>query len=77
MSTSPAPRDLDSAWVALLEGREALAEVTDTADSGLRECLRSVRANRLHKKRTNSEIEVDFGIVSELINQLELLCTEY
>ena len=76
MSTSPAPQDLDNAWCELLEARDALAEVTDVADLGLRECLRSVKAYRLHKRRTNSEIEVDYGLVAELINQLELLCRD-
>ena len=77
MSTTPAPKDLDSAWNDLLLSRDALREVTETADSGIRECLRSVKAYRLHKKRTNSEIEVDYGIVAELINQLELLCRDW
>ena len=74
MSTTPAPKDLDVAWNDLLLSRDALREVTDTANTGLRECLRSVKAYRLHKKRTNSETVVDYGVVAELINQLELLC---
>ena len=71
------PQDLDSAWCDLLLARDALSEVTETADCGLRECLRSVKAYRLHQKRTNSEIEVDYGIVAELINQLELLVRDW
>lgn len=68
------PQDLDSAWTELLEARDALEEVTQTADEGIREALRSVKAYRLHKKRTNAETVVDYGLVAELINQLELLC---
>ena len=67
------PQDLDSAWSELLVARDALAEVTDVADAGLRECLRSVKAYRLHKRRTNSEIVVDYGLVAELMHQLDLL----
>ncbi len=74
MSETPASQDLNSAWSDLLESRDALAEVTEVADAGLRECLRSVRAYRLHKNRTNSETEVDFGLVAQMIDQLELLC---
>ena len=74
MSESPASQDLDSAWSDLLESRDALREVTGVADAGIRECLRSVRAYRLHKNRTNSETQVDFGLVAQLIDQLELLC---
>ena len=77
MSTTPAPQDIDSAWSALLESRDALDEVTATADSAMRECLRSVKAYRLHKKRTNAETEVDYGVVAEIVNQLELLCKGY
>jgi hypothetical protein len=73
MSESPASQDINNAWIELLESRDALAEVTDVADAGLRECLRSVRAYRLHKNRTNSEIQVDHRLVGQLINQLELL----
>ena len=68
------PQDLDSAWTELLEARDALEEVTQTADAGIREALRSVKAYRLHKRRTNAETEVDYGLVAELSNQLELLC---
>ena len=74
MSQFPASQDINNAWIELLESRDALAEVTDVADAGLRECLRSVRAYRLHKNRTNSEIQVDFGLVAQMIDQLELLC---
>ena len=77
MSESPASQDINNAWIELLESRDALAEVTEVADSGLRECLRSVRAYRLHKNRTNSEIVVDYGLVAQLIDQLELLCRGY
>ena len=77
MSSTPTPKDLDMAWNELLLSRDALREVATTADDGLRECLRSVKAYRLHKKRTNSEIEVDYGIVAELINQLDLLCRDW
>lgn len=73
MSTSPAPRDLDFAWCELLEARDALGEVTQSCDVSMRDTLNRVRFYRLHKKRTNSETEVDYGIVAELINQLELL----
>ena len=69
--------DLNTEWVSLLESRDALCEVTEVADVGLRECLRSIKAYRLHKKRTNAETEVDFGLVAELINQLELLCRDW
>ena len=74
MSESPASQDINNAWIELLENRDALAEVTEVADAGIRECLRSVRAYRLHKNRTNSETQVDFGLVAQLIDQLELLC---
>ena len=77
MSSTPTPKDLDSAWCDLLLSRDALREVTTTADDGIREALRSVKAYRLHKKRTNSEIEVDYGVVAELINQLDLLCRDW
>ena len=77
MSTSPAPQDLDSAWVSLLESRDALEEVTESCDVSMRDTLNRVRGYRLHKKRTNSETEVDYGIVAELINQLELLCRDW
>ncbi len=71
------PQDLDSAWSDLLLARNALDEVTETCDSSMRETLNKVRGYRLHKKRTNSEIEVDYGIVAELINQLELLVRDW
>ena len=71
------PQDLDSAWSDLLLARNALDEVTGSCDSSMRDTLNRVRGYRLHKKRTNSEIEVDYGIVAELINQLELLVRDW
>ena len=77
MSSTSSPKDLDSAWLALLESRDALSEVTESCDVSMRDTLNRVRGYRLHKKRTNSEIEVDYGIVAELINQLELLVRDW
>ena len=77
MSTSPAPQDIDLQWSELLEARDALAEITDSCDSSMRDTLNRVRGYRLHKKRTNSQTEVDYGIVAELINQLELLVRDW
>lgn len=67
------PQNLDSAWSDLLLARDALGEVTESCDCCMRETINRVRGYRLHKNRTNSETEVDFGLVAELINQLELL----
>ena len=61
----------------LLESRDALEEVTESCDVSMRDTLNRVRGYRLHKKRTNSETEVDYGIVAELINQLELLVRDW
>lgn len=77
MSTSPAPQDLDIAWSVLLESRDALEEVTESCDVSMRDTLNRVRVYRLHKKCTNSDTEVDYGIVAELINQLELLVRDW
>ena len=68
--------DLNNEWVSLLESRDALEEVAASTDVAMRNALNRLRGYRLHKKRTNSETEVDFGIVAELINQLELLCRD-
>ncbi len=77
MSSTSSSQDIDSAWLALLESRDALCEVTESCDLSMRETLNRIRGYRLHKKRTNSETEVDYGIVAELINQLELLVRDW
>ena len=42
MSTKPAPRDVDQAWSELLISRDALTEITESADSSMKQALISV-----------------------------------
>lgn len=76
MSESPASQNLDHAWSDLLESRDALCEVTESLEDSMRDTLNRIRGYRLHKRRTNSETRVHFGLVAQLIDQLELLCDD-
>ena len=64
--------DFDEAWRAHKMNCAATAEVAEQADSEMRKLLNTLRAYRLHKKRCVTETEVDYGILAELIVQLEL-----
>ena len=55
----------------------AVAEISDRADSQMKKLVTTLRGYRLYKNRCTTETEVDFGVVAELILELELSIKDY
>ena len=72
MTATPSNIAWDSAWSEHRMNVAALGEVSQQADREMRQMIRTLKAYRLHKKRCSSETEVDFGVLAELILELEL-----
>lgn len=72
MTATPSNIGWDSAWAEHKMHCAALGEVTEQADREMRRMVSTLKAYRLHKKRCSSETEVDFGVLAELIIELEL-----
>ena len=71
MTATPTPRDLDQEWREHLIHASAVKEVAETLDAAMQECSRAAKAYRLHKRRTTTPEECDFGTLAELIIELE------
>ena len=52
----------------------ATGEVAEQADSEMRRLLNTLRVYRENKQNYSTEIEVDYGVIAELIIELELIC---
>jgi len=72
MTATPSNIQWDSAWSEHKMNVAATAEVAQQADREMRRMIRTLKAYRLHKKRCSSETEVDFGVLAQLIVELEL-----
>ena len=72
MTATPSNIQWDSAWSEHKMHVAATGEVAEQADREMRQMIRTLKAYRLHKKRCTTETEVDFGVLAELIVELEL-----
>ena len=72
MTATPSNIQWDSAWSEHKMACAALNEVTEQTDREMKKMIRTMKAYRLHKKRCSSETEVDFGVLAQLIVELEL-----
>ena len=72
MTASPNSIQWDSAWSEHRAHVAAVGEIAEQADREMRKTIRTLKAYRLHKKRCSTEKEVDFGVLAELIIELEL-----
>ena len=77
MTASASNIQWDSAWSEHKMNVAATAEVAQQADREMRRMISTLKAYRLHKKRFTTETEVDFGVLAELIVELELTVQGY
>ena len=77
MTATPNSIQWDSAWAEHKMHVAATGEVAEQADREMRRMIRTLKAHRLHKKRCTTETEVDFGVLAELIVELELTVQGY
>ena len=77
MTATPSNIQWDSAWAEHKMHVAATGEVAEQADREMRRMIRTLKAYRLHKKRCTTETEVDFGVLAELIVELELTVQGY
>ena len=72
MTATPSPStEWDSAWREHTMNVAAVGEVAEQADGQMKKLIRTLRAYRMHKNRCTTETEVDFGVVAEVILELE------
>ena len=76
MTTTPAPQDLDSEWIAAKSRIQRLAQCATETDKVMEGAIQSIARYRGLKKQSLAGDEVDFGVVTCLIIQLELLLKE-
>lgn len=72
MTASPSEIRWNEAWCEHQAHVAATAEIAEQADREMRKAIRTLKAYRLHKKRCSTEKEVDFGVLAEMILELEL-----
>nr|BDD45727.1 hypothetical protein 31 [bacterium] len=72
MTATPNNIEWDSAWHEHRMNVAATTEVAQQADREMRRMISTLKAYRLHKKRCSTETEVDFGVLAELILELEM-----
>lgn len=72
MTATPSNIAWDEAWNEHRAHVAATAEIAEQADREMRKAIRTLKAYRLHKNRCSTEKEVDFGVLAQLIIELEL-----
>ena len=72
MTASPSRIRWNEAWSEHQSHVAATGEVATRANREMRQMIRTLKAYRLHKKRCTTETEVDYGVLAELIIELEL-----
>ncbi|QNJ06283.1 hypothetical protein SynMEDNS5_01564 [Synechococcus sp. MEDNS5] len=70
MTATPIP-DLDQAWRDHAIQAAAVREVAEDLDSVLKQAIRSLKAYRLHKTRTTTPESCDYGLLVDLMLEME------
>lgn len=68
--------DIDQAWQAHQSYAKGVEETAKKADSGMRHLLSTLKAYRCQKKRCSTPNKVDYGLVCEMILEMELLVND-
>ena len=77
MTATPTPdQSIDQAWSDHLQAMGRVAECRDRADDALRQMITTLRIYRMHKRRTITPEECDYGLVCEAIIELERVVEE-
>lgn len=70
MTATPTP-DIDQAWRDHRIHAAAVREVAEDLDSILKQAIRSLKAYRLHKTRTTTPESCDYGLLVDLMIEME------
>jgi len=71
MTATPAPGDLESQFSQILKCHEDLGPATTLLNEQMRAVIAGLKAYSFNKVMVNSSTEVDYGLVAELIIELE------
>lgn len=77
MTATPKKSDLDQLWFEHQSNVSAVEELSAKANEHMSALVSTLKQYRLHKKRCSTEKEVDYGVLVELILQLELTVQDY
>ena len=76
--TASAPKsDLNDLWLQHQSHCKAVDEISAKANDQMRALMTTLKGYRLHKKRCSTEIELDHGILAELLIHLEITVQDY
>ena len=71
MTATPAPGDLESRFAEILQCHKDLGPATTLLNAQMRAVIDGLKAYSFNKVMVNSSTEVDYGLVAELIIELE------
>lgn len=75
MTATPAPQDLSNQFARTVRLHEKLESSTKEVDHKMRQAISQLRSYRRLKGSVKSSTELDYGLVAELINELEIVLT--
>ena len=73
MTATPAPKDLAEEFAKTLKLHDQLDSITTKTDEHMRTAIEAIRWYRSAKGNVTSSTEVDFGLVTMLCWEVELL----